>query len=232
MSEPVRSPWAAVRRGVGSLLPGARARRAQTDAFATWWLDQNARALAARQAADPLWIALGDSATQGIGASAPERGWVGRSLAGLRTHRDARWQVVNLSVTGARIDDVRHRQLPQLSDLPAPTLVTCAIGANDMLRGRAKPTLAAIDELLAELPDDTVVATIPRGVRERLAMRVNERIRTACEGGRLRLADVWEATGPPWGGKYSADGFHPNDDGYREWITAFAAPLRIPVADD
>lgn len=56
-------------------------------------------------------------------------------------------------------------------------------------------------------------------------MEVNELI--AREAGRrgLVVADLWGHTGPPWSGKFAADGFHPNDAGYRDWAAAFTEAL-------
>ena len=42
----------------------------------------------------------------------------------------------------------------------------------------------------------------------------------------LRLADLWAHTGPPCKGLY-ADGFHPNDKGYRQWADAVAEALAL-----
>lgn len=218
-----------LRSRLALLLPGTAERRAQTVAHAAEWEARNRAVLAAPP--ERLWIALGDSTSQGIGASAADRGWVGQLLDLLRERDGDGWDVVNLSVTGARIGDVLADQLPRLADLPEPALVTCGVGANDMLRGRAGQTMAAVGRLCDALPDGTVVATIPRGVRQRVAAEVNEAIRARCADGRLRLADVWEHTGPPWSGKYASDGFHPNDRGYVEWVRAFCEPLGLPLPD-
>ncbi len=56
-----------VRRWAGGLLPGAAARRLQVVEFAAAWRESNEAALST---VGPLWVALGDSTGQGIGASA------------------------------------------------------------------------------------------------------------------------------------------------------------------
>jgi hypothetical protein len=63
------------------LLPGVRSVRRQIDPFAEQWARANRAALAAD---GPLWVALGDSMTQGIGASSFDRGWVGQLADRLR----------------------------------------------------------------------------------------------------------------------------------------------------
>ena len=39
------------------------------------------------------------------------------------------------------------------------------------------------------------------------------------------VADVWSRTGPPWRGKFAADGFHPGALGYADWAAAFTDVL-------
>ena len=214
-----------LRTRLAELLPGTQERRAQTESWAASWEHRNEAVLA-----DPpglLWIALGDSTSQGIGAPSFDRGWVGQLLERLQ-RRERDWDVVNLSVTGARIRDVLDEQLPALAELPGSVLVTCAVGANDLLRARRSTAEADVERLLSALPPHAVVATIPRGVRERLAEPLSERIRSEAPARGLRVADVWRHTGPPWRGKYFADGFHPNEVGYREWTDAFAETLGLP----
>lgn len=212
-----------VRSAAALALPGTRERRVQVGAYAEAWAAHNRVAIGQRGDGVRRWVALGDSTSQGIGASTPWRGWVGRTLDHLAT--DADWQVVNLSVTGARIADVLDRQLPLLDDLAPVDLVTVAVGANDLLRTRTPAVVAAVDRLLAEVPDDTVVATLPQGVRSRVAAGLNERIRAGAAARSLPVADVWARTGPPWAGKYAADAFHPNDRGYEDWTAAFVEVL-------
>jgi hypothetical protein len=60
----------------------------------------------------------------GVGASSIEHGWVlqtWRALAG----RGVRYRIVNLSFSGARVNDVLNRQIPALAGLSAaPELVS------------------------------------------------------------------------------------------------------------
>ncbi len=206
---------------LGGRLPGAAARRVQVAAYAAEWETSNAEALAAE---GPLWVALGDSTAQGIGTSARQHGYVLRLLEWLRSVRDPAFRVVNLSRTGALVGDVVDEQLPRLAALPAPALVTCAAGANDLLR-RRHTLIADLRTLAAALPAGSVLATLPQGVRARDARRANAVVREAAAAHDLVVADVWAATGPPWRGRFSRDGFHPNDLGYEGWVDAFAEAL-------
>lgn len=230
MAEPMDEPVdeggrPQVRTWFGSRLPGAIERRLQVATYAQAWAEANARALAD---GGPLWIALGDSASQGVGASAYDRGWVGQLLARLRAQDDQPWRVVNLSVSGARTRDVLADQVPRLGDLAPPALVTCAVGGNDLLRTRWRAFETVLRGLVAALPPGAVIATMPRGVNERRARLANEVIVAGATMSHLRVADLWSRTGPPWAGKFSADHFHPSDVGYADWADAFAAPLGLP----
>ena len=74
-----------------------------------------------------VYVALGDSTAQGIGASRPERGSVGLVAQRLRVATGRPVQVINLSVSGARVRDVVGDQLPKLAGL-APDIVRCRRG--------------------------------------------------------------------------------------------------------
>lgn len=213
---------------LGGLVPGARARRAQVARYRDEWAGANARAIGAGRAG-PLWVALGDSAAQGVGASAYDRGYVGQVLAHLRSHADRRWRVVNLSVSGATAPDVLDVQVPQLRRLEQPIhLVTCIVGGNDLLRTPRNVTETAMLAICVALPEGSYVANLPRGVRERKAARLNPSIEKAARTHGHRVIDLWARTGPPWAGKFSADHFHPNDRGYADWAAAVIAALQLP----
>jgi lysophospholipase L1-like esterase len=211
-----------MRAWLGAMLPGARERRIQAAAYAGEWLDDNRAALASD---GPLWIALGDSTAQGIGASARSHGYVLEVLRSLRTERDPAWRVVNLSATGDRVADVLARQIPAMTKLPAPALVTCAVGANDVLRTPQATLEDGLRRLAARLPGGSLLANLPQGLSRRRSETTNGLVRELVEGHGLVLVDLWRHTGPPWTGKFAADHFHPNDTGYRDWVVAFREAL-------
>jgi len=189
--------------------------------------------LAALDGTDPLWAALGDSTTQGIGASAYNRGYVGQLQQALASS-GRRHDIVNLARTGARVDDVLHRQLAALDALPRrPSLVTCAVGSNDVLRVDAAATanrrmrhLLARLRTVADSSDTTVVvATVPQGHNSYFARRLNHLIRREAPRYGLRVADVARTIRGPFDQKVAADRFHPNDRGYADWTAAFVDAL-------
>ncbi len=197
-------------------LSGVRDVQAQVVPYAEAWQAHNRTALAA---GGPLWVALGDSMTQGIGASAFDRGWTAGVTDALPDHR-----LVNLSVSGGLVTDLLERQLPALESLGVtPDLVTVMIGSNDLLNRQARSTLPHdLAVLLERLPAGTVVATQPGGRRG--ATDFNGQITSARH---LVTAEFRDPRLRTWSGRVAADHFHPNDTGYaamseimRETVTA------------
>jgi len=207
-----------------TLRPGVAATLGLGSEYRRYWEESNEHA---RKADGPLWVAVGDSTAQGIGASAPDRGYVGQLRDRLRHEEERPWRVVNLSVAGARIADVVHEQVPRIDDAGAPELVTCAAGANDVIRFGFRRVADALQALICVLPAGAVLATIPQGLLPRRTRELNDIIRAEAPVAGLRIADAWAHTGPPWQGKYAADDFHPNDTGYGEWCAAFAEAIGL-----
>ncbi len=218
-----RGPGRVVRT-LGLVLPGVRAVQAQVVPYADAWSAHNRGALARP---GRRWIVLGDSMSQGVGAAAHDRGWVGlvaRRLADAGPHP----RVVNLSATGARVPDVVQQQLPVLASLPeadpgdGPDLVTVMVGSNDLYAGRDLRTglPAAFAEMLERLPDGAVVTSLPQPLRA--AREANQHLSRAVRAGRVRVVDL-AADGPTsWRGKVAADRFHPNEVGYAAIADAVA----------
>src|SRR5271166_6698685 len=113
----------------GRWADGVTAMREDCAAFARHWQAHNDRVLAMD---GPLWVVLGDSTAQGLGAPSPDGGYVGQVLTELREQTHLPWRVLNLSVSGALTRDVIGAQLPRLPGPPAD-LVTCGIGVYDIL---------------------------------------------------------------------------------------------------
>ena len=215
-------------RAVRLFLPGVRKVHAQVARYAAEWEAANGAALAA---AGPLWAVLGDSTAQGLGAPSWEEGYVGQLRRALEEGSERPWRVVNLSKSGARTDDVLERQLPALEALtPPPALVTCAIGANDVVR-RVPPEVleGRMRQIIARLPERAIIATLPQGLGPERTQALNRVIRAEAPAVGLVVADVWARTGPPWHGKYAEDRFHPGALGYADWAAAFADVLHLAL---
>lgn len=202
-------------------MPGADERRHQTAIYQAEWLADNEAALART---GPLWVVLGDSTAQGIGTSNREHSYVAVVLRALREQRDPTWCALNLSRSGARVRDVVNVQLPQIEHAPAD-LVSCAAGANDLLRTRPQRFERDLRRFAARLPAGSLLANLPQGLMPKRAAHVNALISELVIEHALVLVDVWSHTGPPWEGKFSTDHFHPNDAGYLGWAAAFLEAL-------
>jgi hypothetical protein len=212
-------------RFLGGVLPGASARRLQVKAFADDWAAAN---LEARRATGPLWVVLGDSASQGIGATRRDTGYVGVVHERLR-HREA-WRVINLSRAGAGVADVLSRQLPELIDLTrdqSAALVSCIVGAEDIAR-RVPGIDVSLRQLLAALPSGTVVATFARGARGGPAAALDAITREEAARHRLRVAELPPKFGPGSKGRESSP---LGDVDHAAWAEAVLAAIDGPPAE-
>lgn len=211
-------------RALARVLPGVRETEDQIPAFARRWHAQNEAALSS---GEPVWVALGDSLSQGIGASSLDSTFV-RQVQRRLAESGRPVPVLNLSVSGARIQDVIDQQLPKLSVLAErPAFVTCTVGSNDLLRSiRLKRTTTQLGALFDALPAGSIVATLP-AAGSLVAKYVNRVIEGEAPLRELRIADV-AAHMSGWRRRIAGDGFHPNDEGYEAWTAAFSEAL-IPA---
>ena len=220
---------------VGTMLSrvssGVAAIAGQVEPYAEWWDAANRRAVVdLERNGGRLWVVMGDSTAQGIGASAPDRGWVGQLAELRRLHGDdaADLRLVNLSVSGARVADLLRDQLPRYQHLLAAygtaARTSVAIGANDALRSANVAVLRRrLRELCEELPGRATVATLPEGVSV-VARMANRELRASARRHGLVVADVNERiVDASLRERLASDRFHPNDLGYADWAAAFAA---------
>ena len=239
-----RSPYAEVtglKHGkLGRWTDGVAELRSARTEFAGYWDAHNDQVLTKRERAmrdgadlDPLWVVLGDSTAQGLGAPGPRGGYVGQTLYQLRRTTGSHWQVLNLSVSGALMRDVLADQIPLL-DGQRPDLVTCGAAANDILYSAPGKLFGDLRTLLAAVPEDTVMLDLPLlsgfwGIVGRMSVpyitRINRVIQEVATERRLRVAEVSRHFVPPWVGKFSVDNFHPSQDGYRDWSRALVEAL-------
>lgn len=186
-----------------------------------WWRDH------AKTEGELLYVALGDSAAQGIGASVPRNSYVGLIADHVREITGRTVRVVNLSVSGATVATAAAEQLPRFRTF-TPDLVTVSIGANDI--GSFDPISfeAGLREVLAALPADAIVADVPCFYlphNERKVAVANRILREAAAERDLTVVPLHD-TMKRQGIKgmltqFANDLFHPNDHGYRVWASAF-----------
>ena len=160
-------------------------------------------------------MALGDSLTQGIGAPAHDRGWVGQARDALAAD-GLDLAVLNLGVSGATTADVLERQLPVLDELPTHppvALVTLMVGSNDLMRPAQRKLLPTrFADILQALPRGAVVTTMPNP--SPVARRMNDTLFEVAGRRGLVIGELRDPRTSSWRGKLAADHFHPNEVGY------------------
>jgi lysophospholipase L1-like esterase len=194
---------------------GARLIEAQREPHAAFWDAWNADAAAAD---GPLWVALGDSSSQGIGSPDPADGWVPRMTHKLRAETGDPWRSINLAITGAQLSDVLTLQLPRLLHLQAdgqtPQLTSHLAGANDLLAPFTWPgTKRTLNAVLDQLPANAVVARVgtSNALNGFMGRMINRNIERAAETRPFHLFWPWD-----WPARDGSaeDKWHPNPTGY------------------
>ena len=214
----VRS-WVTAQRA--SIAAGKERLNQTLPVHSAWWREH------AGTEGEILYVAIGDSAAQGIGASVPRNSYVGVIADHIRAATGRSVQVVNLSVSGATVALAVADQLPRLAG-HRPHIVTVSIGANDIGDFDAGRFRDGIRRVFDALPTDAIVADLPCFYLPR-----NERIVAVANGILRREAAERGLTVVPlhetmrregWRGmlhQFADDWFHPNDRGYRVWASAF-----------
>jgi acyl-CoA thioesterase I len=186
-------------------------------------------------AAGPVvYVALGDSTGVGVGARRGG-GYVARLFERIGRER-AGSRVTNLCASGAETRDVLRSQLPRVAS-SRPTLVTVGIGINDLTHGvevgqfrQNYEGLAAglraatgAPVVVTNVPDISTAPRVPEFMRAELRRRIalfNEVIAEVAARHGFRLVDAYGLSReiiPRHPEFFSADGFHPSDEGYEYW---------------
>lgn len=184
-----------------------------------------------------IYVALGDSAAQGIGARTIEDGYVARIAQGLEAVSKRKVLCVNLSVSGGTAVTVLGNELQQLrgmgldGSLLTPDVITLDIGGNDVMMKHleAKTFGQAIENILAQLPTKAYVANIPSygfGNWEKRAKLFSQKVDEAVEQHGHTVIDLrtYSRSLPTWFylfRRHAADLFHPNSAAYADWAGMF-----------
>ncbi|WP_065963947.1 SGNH/GDSL hydrolase family protein [Curtobacterium sp. UCD-KPL2560] len=188
---------------------------------ADWWRER------LQHEGQLTYLAIGDSAAQGVGATAPARGYVGLLARRIRHRSRMSVRVVNLSVSGSTTWGAKRDQLPKLRNY-TPDVCTVSIGANDIADFHPDKFERNIREIYGAVPSHAIVAELPCmwvPDRERKVAVANEIVhRVAAEYG-LTVAPLHVITKRvglrrTFFNSYG-DLFHPNDRGYEIWASAF-----------
>lgn len=197
-----------------------------SEVHAKWWRDYHQRD------GELLYVALGDSTAQGIGASKPWRSYVGELARHISDTTGKTVRVVNLSVTATTVYETYREQLPVLKKLK-PDIVTVSVGANNMFDFDAERFERDLRRLYEGLPPRTIVSDLPSFwvlPQERNVVAANKILHQVAEEFGFSVAPLYVRTKRQglWGmtTQLAGDLFHPNDRGYRVWASAF-----VPLLD-
>lgn len=179
------------------------------------------------------YVALGDSTAQGIGASRPDKGYVGLIAKALEQKTGKPIKVINLSVSGARLADCLQNQLPELANYKAD-FVTIEIGANDMNNYNQANFQRDMEQLISRLPKNAVISDLPYfggGRKRNLEANVESAskiIQELAKSHGLKIAQLHQVTKDNDNIlTMSPDLLHPSNRSYRNWYKAFAEPLDL-----
>lgn len=205
----------------------------QKGRYQTYWTHNNQRA---KKNSGPLYIALGDSTAQGIGAGSPQHGYVGYVSQYLSEQKGAQVRVINLSKTGATVRQLLDEQIPELKKIAVTedTVITVSIGANNIGNFDRDLFKQQVNELMGVLPKQTLIADIPYFGGSRYnsyETRVNEANSILNQAARdhgfmlVALHDRMQKNTRPW--MFAPDWFHPSGRGYKDnWAPAFIERLK------
>ncbi|MBX3231206.1 MAG: SGNH/GDSL hydrolase family protein [Labilithrix sp.] len=189
------------------------------------------------------YLALGDSLTQGVGASDESTGSFPARLAKKWRDEGCEVELLNVGVSGYTAQQVVDDQLPQMADFK-PTIVTFQAGANDIAHS---VTLSAYRTAVKKVLTDTkatgarviVLAqnewfrspegkTYGSGLGEQRATfdaaLIEEVEARDAEFVDMRAVYKRQADANAW----VEDGIHPTDDAYEEWATELARVIPAP----
>ncbi|WIB60410.1 SGNH/GDSL hydrolase family protein [Curtobacterium sp. MCLR17_007] len=181
------------------------------------------------------YLAIGDSAAQGVGATVPSRGYVGLLARRIKHRSRTTVRVANLSVSGATTWGAKKDQLPKLRNF-TPDVCTVSIGANDIADFHPDKFERNIRAIYAAVPSHAVVAELPcmfSPDRERKVAVANEIIHRVADELGLTVAPLHAITKRvgirrTFFNTYG-DLFHPNDRGYEIWASAFEPAIDARV---
>jgi acyl-CoA thioesterase I len=206
------------------------------------------RMLPAERSTEVVYVALGDSTVEGVGASSAAANYVGRLGARLRDRYPSA-RTVNLGVAGATSYDVLEGQVAEAIAL-RPHLVTLSIGPNDVTAKVPVETYAEnLEAILGRLARETdaviVVNLLPdlavtprfrnRGnapLLGRLSAEFNEVVASTAKRHGVLVVDLYGASRREVPGHpelLAADGYHPSDLGYARWAELMWDAVRTRI---
>lgn len=201
------------------------------------------------RAAPVTYVALGDSTGVGVGARRGG-GYVSRLFERLERVRPGS-RLVNLCLSGATTADVLRGQVGRVG-AANPTLITLGIGINDVTHNVAADQFARnfaeivrrLEQatraplVVTNIPDVAAAPAVPAFLREEARRRIevfNRRMGELSASERLILVDAYarsHAVIPAHPEFFSADNFHPSDEGYEYWAAVMWPAVKSALGED
>ena len=191
-----------------------------------------------------VYVAIGDSTVEGIGASHPSRSYTSIIFSSIQQqYRNAHYY--NLGKRGAPIRQVINEQLERAIALH-PDLITISVGANDIrlhtkLSIFEKELVSLISRLQSEtsaqivinnIPDFSLTKAVPKRLKpiaKVLIQRFNSVIETVSEKAGVIYIDLHTQSrvyAKFYPEAVSEDEFHPSDFGYAIWANTIVTSIK------
>lgn len=192
------------------------------------------------------YLALGDSFT--IGTGSPQEASFPSRLTERLKEKGAKVTARNLGVNGYRTEELLAREAPEIGRFQ-PTLVTLAIGANDLVNGSSLEHYREQVRLILKAIGDAGVApkavfVLPQpdwsrsvvadsfGDRQKIAAAIrsyNDALREEAASWGAVWVDLWPLmTKQAEQGMIANDGLHPSAPCYEAWSEALIQVVRTP----
>jgi lysophospholipase L1-like esterase len=191
-----------------------------------------------------IYVALGDSLVEGVGASHPNNNFVSK-LSQLLS-KDYQVKTINLGKNGSTSSDLLEKQIPEVLKIK-PNLVTLTIGANDIRRNHSIKTfshnlniilnlLKSTDSQIAitTLPDIAKVPAIPKILKWYVRYRTlqfNKIIESVAQDNQLIVCDLYHPSRllANFDRYIAEDNLHLSDEGYNLWANYLFGILRLKL---
>lgn len=174
-------------------------------------------------------VVLGDSIAQGVGATTPQKSFVGLAAAYITRQTGRPVHIGNYSKSGASAHDILEEQLPQ-ADLARADIIVVEVGVNDSLRRTLEQFQADIKQLIQALPlEKTVMADLPfvkfRRSYQKVLLAIFKEYHIKPAVASKQFVNFLPALNVTAG-----DFWHPNDKGYQRWFEAFRPGIDTVLA--
>lgn len=191
-----------------------------------------------------IYVALGDSTVEGVGATSPERSFAPIISMFLKRYK-GNVAFYNLGKSGSAVRDVLENQVKKAIELK-PNLVTISVGSNDILQRRfqnhfGKDLHAVLAKLRTQtnaeivmnnIPDFSITSAVPsylKMISGYIVKKMNLIIQKAAEKYQVVLVDLYfysSIYGTTYPEAVSDDNFHPSDFGYALWANTIISHIR------